>query len=149
MDFQNEAEKHRFLFYFGPPFKSICNFMTLKTGVILTAAFDIIISLYGFIELISLIFISTSDEKALALYYFKSLLVILDIIALPFALLGLKGINKLSQGSISIYSQFKIIEFFIVMFLKFLLLTFGKNTKTSITIYAILFTIFQRFISFF
>ncbi|OMJ69554.1 hypothetical protein SteCoe_32696 [Stentor coeruleus] len=149
MDIENEVEKHEFLYYFGPPYKTMCNFMTLKTGVILIAITDIILSLYGLIEMIGFIFTLTSDDKIVATIYFYSMLALLDIIALPLALIGLKGINKLSQKEISIYSQFKIIEFFIIAFLKFLLIKFDEDTETISIIWECLFIIFQRLIAFF
>jgi hypothetical protein len=120
MDIQSEVESHKFLMIFGPPLRSLCKFMTLKTGVILIAALDIFIGIIQLIFAVVFIVKISSDSDIELNQYFNSLSTILDLIAIPFALLGLKGINKVSQSEISIYSRFKIIEFGLILFMKFI-----------------------------
>ncbi|OMJ69555.1 hypothetical protein SteCoe_32697 [Stentor coeruleus] len=132
MDIQSEAESHKFLIIFGPPFRSFCKFMTLKTGVILIATLDIFMGVISFFIMISFLTVILSKDKLEPRQYINSLVFLLDIVAVPFALFALKGINKLSQSPISIYSQYKLIEFVLINLLRFFV-TLGKNDVDLLT----------------
>ncbi|OMJ65389.1 hypothetical protein SteCoe_38315 [Stentor coeruleus] len=114
MDIQSEVENERFLIVCGGPYKGVCRLLTLKAGVVILAIADIVSGVAAFIIMaITLVQISVGnyfDFQAL-MFIFRLLI---DVIAMPFAIIGLRGMNKISPGDISIYSKYKIIELFLI-----------------------------------
>ncbi|OMJ87063.1 hypothetical protein SteCoe_11306 [Stentor coeruleus] len=112
----SDADKQKFLHFLGSPYKSMCNLFTLKSGLILITAFDIMIGITYFVLAI---------QKAIGFfiygwthfyYYIQFFRFIIHIIAIPFSILAMKACWTLNHKSIGLYSNYKIIEFILLIF---------------------------------
>jgi hypothetical protein len=114
---QVDVENEKFLKVLGSPFKSFCMVFSLKIGVVYIAIFDVLI---GIINLLAgshylwKIFIWEEESVALSL---KVLQCLTTLTAIPFALVGCRGIIQSYPPDLKKYSNFKKIEFFIMTFL--------------------------------
>jgi hypothetical protein len=121
MDIQSEVENERFLIVCGPPYKGVCKLMTLKAGVVFLAIADIVCGTAAFIiSVVNIIKIFTSNY-----FIFQTFLVLfrmlIDVFAIPFAVIGMRGMNKISPGDISIYNKYKIFELFLISLVNFVM----------------------------
>ena len=125
MDFQNQVENEKFLKVCGSPYKSMCcSLITLRSGVIIIGIIDIIIGILYFIDLIQFVTILIT-HGVFYIFSFLSLgIACVKIISIPFALIGIRGINRITPADISLYSKFKIVEMFVLM-----LLTLSKGIE--------------------
>lgn len=110
MEFRNEVEREMFLGVFGSPFKSMCKLITLKSGVIIIGIYDICIGVICFIFAV-IEFLAIINGIVYATLFLNLLRHIFSIAAIPFALIGIKGVNSINIQSVSLYSKYKIIEF--------------------------------------
>ena len=110
MDIQSEVENERFLILFGAPYKSMCKLVTLKSGVIIIAIYDLIVGVLAFIEAIMYL-IAFFRYGWMNFFYFMHLSMLsIRIVAIPFAMIGIRGMTKIVPDDISKYSRFKIFE---------------------------------------
>lgn len=121
MDIQSEVENERFLIICGAPYKGVCKLMTLKAGVVFLAIADIVFGTAAFIiSVVNLIQIFSSNY-----FVFQTFLrlfrLFINIFAIPFAIVGMRGMNKISPGDISIYNKYKIFELFLISLVTFVM----------------------------
>ena len=117
MDIQNQVENEKFLMVFGSPFKSMCSLITLKSGIIIIGVLDIIMGILNFIGVIGLVILMINYRVDYILSPIDLSLGCVGVIPVPFALIGIRGINRISPGDISLYSKFKIVEMFVLIIL--------------------------------
>jgi hypothetical protein len=128
MDIINEVENEKFLGVFGKPFKGVFNCMTLKSGVVAIAILDAFMGLIGLINLI--LSVNDFDAKKHQFSYYSSIFIyLIDVISLYFVRLGIKGMLRNLPEDISMYTRYKIIEFFVLLVLDIIndLLSVSKN----------------------
>lgn len=116
MDIQSEVEGERFLSVLCTPFKSMCKLITLKSGVIIIAIADIIIGILNFIEAVMYLIWMLNGGWAYFYLYLHLTMLFTRVSAVPFAFFGIRGMTKITPDDVSIYSKFKIYEYFILTF---------------------------------
>ena len=113
MDIHNSAEREKFLFIFGAPYKSFLNCLSLRSAVLLLTTIDLIIgtfnSLLGLGVFVGLLFSSIPFS---GLAFFALISTIINVIGIPFAVIGLSGITQLSENNLHYYYQYEVFEMF-------------------------------------
>ena len=112
MDLRNNIEQKKFLTVFGSPLTSMCFYFTLQSGFIIIAIYDILSGIGNIISLIFGIMLIAKADFIAILDIFLVLSPLARIAALPFALIGVRGMAKMNLVDILKYSRFKIIELF-------------------------------------
>jgi hypothetical protein len=110
MDFQTQVESEKFLGILGPPYKSLCNLMTLKNGVILLGILDLIVGVFNLIVFIGAVIRFFSWSYRYAYFYFELLSYMVNIAGIVFAFIGIRGITKLNIDDLELYYKFEVFE---------------------------------------
>ncbi|OMJ87064.1 hypothetical protein SteCoe_11307 [Stentor coeruleus] len=132
MDLQDSIERKKFLFICGAPYKGFLGMLTLKSAVMCIAILDIIIAIYYISDLIIDCFRIAYGGYKHPFVYAMTIESLLGVIASGFAIIGIRGCNRLSPEDISVYSKFKHFEFFL-------------QTTVKIFIYVVIFKYYFYF----
>lgn len=118
MDIRSSVENEKYLFCFGSPFKSVCKVLSLKSGILIIAIFDIIFGVYYFINLMIELWQvfpwGLTNILILAMLLQRSL----GIAAIFFAIQHIRALSN----DFAVYSNFKTFELVAQSFLKFILI---------------------------
>lgn len=113
MIIQSQSEREMFLFIFGSPYKTFCKCMNLTSGVMIIIILDIITGFFNSILGLFMVFnISYYLSSSEPIEYFFVISALINMIGLPFAVIGLNGITKSLEKDLKLYYQFKIVELF-------------------------------------
>jgi hypothetical protein len=149
MDNSHNVEQERFLKYLGKPFKSFCMIFSLRFGVTFIAAFDILIGIISFIAgLIHFIELFVWDIGLVSIYI-KFINCLATLVAVPFAVLGIKGIYSSELKNVRVYSNYKIFEFFLIAGILIIKLMYDERKEefeSIINFLAFLLLILERLI---
>jgi hypothetical protein len=113
MDIQDSIERKKFLFICGAPYKGFLRMLTLKSAVMAIAILDIIIAVYYISDFIIDCFRMIYGGYMYPFVYAMTIESLLGVMASGFAIIGIRGCNRLSPEDISVYSKFKHFEFFV------------------------------------
>lgn len=113
MDLQDSIERKKFLLICGAPYKGFLRILTLKSAVMSVAILDIIIAIYYISDLIIDFFRIAYGGYMYPFVYAMTIESLLGVMASGFAIIGIRGCNRLSPEDISVYSKFKHFEFFV------------------------------------
>jgi hypothetical protein len=128
MDFQTHVENERFLLLFGPPYKSVCNYMTLKTGVIFLSICDLMIGVMNLILFIFSVIPFLNQGYRNPFYYLELFDYIINIAGIMFAFIGLRGMAKLNIDGIELYYKFEVFELFFEGLLRLIKVYYYQST---------------------
>ncbi|OMJ87065.1 hypothetical protein SteCoe_11308 [Stentor coeruleus] len=122
MDIQDALENEKFLIVFGSPMKTICNKLSLRSGVLIISSLDIMISVFSFILIITCFATGFYGFGFLPLIIIQAILLINNFISGFFGFIGLQACLKLNPSFMHTYSRYKIIELFTLGVLKMFIL---------------------------
>lgn len=111
MEFQSDVENQKFMKYFGSPYKSFCNLMTLRSGVVFMCICNIISSVFNLISMIILIFVSVNFNYTY--FSFAPILFYVDLMNIIGSFIGLEAILKFKVKDLQSFYNFKSFEFII------------------------------------
>ncbi|OMJ69553.1 hypothetical protein SteCoe_32695 [Stentor coeruleus] len=148
MEERSEADKLKFLYILGGPYKSLCKILTLKSGVLLISVIDIIFGIVCFIYSIKkAVEIITESSNSLNLYV-RLFRLIVHVFAIPFSIFAIRGCYKLDFKDITKYADFKIVEFFLLTFSSVMIdiSTENNDKNTEMGFMNLMFMIFLRLV---
>ena len=99
-----------FLYCLGRPYKSAFGILTLKSGVVMLTIIDIIISTFSLLYLSSSLHILRPHKMIHLAEGIHLLMSLIQVLSIPFTLMGLKGIIELDKKLLSLYCKFEIFE---------------------------------------
>lgn len=120
MDENLDLNQKKFLNCLGKPYKSAFEILTLKSGVILLSIVDIIIAVFAIFYISSNLHTLRPHNRIHINESIRLLMGFLNVLNIPFALIGLKGIIEFDKKLLSLYCKFEIFELFAEAFLDIL-----------------------------
>lgn len=131
MDIQSGIENEKFLYLCGSPYKSMCKILTLKSGVLIIGILDVIIGIYYIIIL-------ALELPSILLYIFVYPIVLtlilqrgLGVVAMWYAIKGIRATSKLATNDFKVYSNFKTFELIAQGFLKLVIIFIISRYSTG------------------
>jgi hypothetical protein len=113
MEESEDPNNKRFLKYLGGPYKSAFQVLTLRSGVILLTIIDLVIAIFGTFYLFSNLHAFVPHKRFHFNEKIRLGLCILNVLNVPFALIGLKGILNLDKRLVLFYYKFEICELYL------------------------------------
>ena len=113
MDEDLDVSQLTFLYCLGRPYKSAFGILTLKSGVVMLSIIDIIISTFSLLYLSSSLHVLRPHKMIHLAEGIHLLMSLIQVLSIPFTLMGLKGIIELDKKLLSLYCKFEIFEIFV------------------------------------
>lgn len=118
MDIQDALENEKFLIVFGSPMKTVCNKLTLRSGVLIISALDIMISVFYFILIATCFATGFFGLGFIPLVIIQLIFIINNFVSGFFGCVGLRACLNLNPSLMHTYSRYKIVELFTLGVLK-------------------------------
>lgn len=128
---RSEADRFKFFYILGGPYKSLCKILTLKSGVLLISVIDIIFGVVCFVYTIVRIVEVISQSSKSFDFYLRLFRLIVRVFAIPYSIYAVRGCYRMDFKDIDKYADFKVVEFFLLTFTSIMIDVFAENNDKN------------------